>query len=326
MQIANPLYDTVFKYLLDDEAVAKLFLSELLGREIVELTYDVKELLAAKRGNGDGSETEHTHSPFFSILHLDFGAKVRYELRGNEKSTETLPEFEQILIEVQKTNHFSDSLRFRRYLGLQYSSKHNATRGADGKTTPIPIYPIYFLGEGLTDIKGHGIIHIRRQLRDGETLTIIPERSEFIDAISHDGMVICMNELKSAQELTDAASHTNTTRLREGILELLSIFKLAAAFKYEHFLTIDETSYAERYHPIIRRLQKAAETATVQKSMDDEDDYLDQFVSIEKQLVLSQEEVATERAAKEAAEQASPPNAARKKKQKHKPHNSVPCW
>ena len=49
MQIANPLYDTVFKYLLDDEVVAKLFLSELLGREIIELTYDVKEILAPKK-------------------------------------------------------------------------------------------------------------------------------------------------------------------------------------------------------------------------------------------------------------------------------------
>ncbi|MEY4926593.1 MAG: hypothetical protein RI894_1029, partial [Bacteroidota bacterium] len=37
MQIANPLYDTVFKYLLEDEPVASLFISALLGREIVEL-------------------------------------------------------------------------------------------------------------------------------------------------------------------------------------------------------------------------------------------------------------------------------------------------
>ena len=159
MQIANPLYDTVFKYLLDDEPVARLFLSELLGREIVELTYDVQELLVPK--NEPHTDTDdHTKPlirvPFFSVLRLDFGAKLRLA------HPDPLHEYEKVLIEVQKSNNINDVMRFRRYLGMQYSSKHNATTDDDGNAVPISIYPIYFLGEGLPDLKGHGVAEVLR--------------------------------------------------------------------------------------------------------------------------------------------------------------------
>lgn len=35
--IANPIYDSVFKYLMEDDRVAKILLSALLKKEIVEL-------------------------------------------------------------------------------------------------------------------------------------------------------------------------------------------------------------------------------------------------------------------------------------------------
>jgi len=35
VRIANPIYDVVFKYLLDDEKVARLLLSALLGKEVL---------------------------------------------------------------------------------------------------------------------------------------------------------------------------------------------------------------------------------------------------------------------------------------------------
>lgn len=35
--IANPIYDSVFKYMMEDDKVAKLLLSALLKKEIIEL-------------------------------------------------------------------------------------------------------------------------------------------------------------------------------------------------------------------------------------------------------------------------------------------------
>ncbi len=34
MQIANPIYDTVFKYLMEDLEIAKLIISTIIGEEI----------------------------------------------------------------------------------------------------------------------------------------------------------------------------------------------------------------------------------------------------------------------------------------------------
>ena len=35
--IANPIYDVVFKFMMEDEKVAKLLLSALLKKDIIEL-------------------------------------------------------------------------------------------------------------------------------------------------------------------------------------------------------------------------------------------------------------------------------------------------
>ena len=35
IQIANPIYDSVFKYLMEDERIAKTLLSALLKKEVV---------------------------------------------------------------------------------------------------------------------------------------------------------------------------------------------------------------------------------------------------------------------------------------------------
>ena len=110
MQIANPLYDTVFKFLLEDEDVAKLFLSALLEREIVELTYNPQEMLRKKVNEMAIADREDVlaqkkllgEKPFYSILRLDFAAKVRYE----DGSVQT------ILIELQKKPLFSIYRRF----------------------------------------------------------------------------------------------------------------------------------------------------------------------------------------------------------------------
>ena len=39
MQIANPIYDVVFKYLLEDKKVAKLLLSAILDKDVVDIEF-----------------------------------------------------------------------------------------------------------------------------------------------------------------------------------------------------------------------------------------------------------------------------------------------
>ena len=268
MQIANPLYDTVFKFMLDDDEVAKLFLSALLEREIVALTYNPQEMLRKKVNEMEIADREEViaqkkllaEKPFYSILRLDFSATVRLD-DGSLKT---------ILIELQKTNSTTDLMRFRRYIGLQLQSAKNTTKDKEGYAQPIPIYPIFFLGEGLPDIKNHGAIEVSRNVRDKFTKEPILTKDNFIENITYDALIICANELQDNE--------------KTALEKMLSIFRKASDAQFDHALIIDETDYPTQFRPIIRRLQKAIETADVLRLMDDEDDYFMQFVNAENRI------------------------------------------
>jgi chemotaxis protein histidine kinase CheA len=167
-------------------------------------------------------------------------------------------------------------------------SRQNAVADGDGLLHPIPIYPIYFLGEGLPDIRGHGAVKVSRTCYDIFTKEVITTKDNFVENLTHDALMICANELRGEEQ-------TNLEKL-------LSIFRLAAQFKLQHFLTVSEEDYPEQYRPVIRRLQKAAETASVRRLMDDEEDYYMEWVSIERKLDIAVAQVQAERAAKESAE------------------------
>ncbi len=118
--IANPIHDGALKYLLDDNKVARIFLSALIGAEILE---------------HDFRPTEHNlklSQVDFTVFRMDFAAKVRTE-DGRHK---------MILLEIQKTKLASDVMRFRRYLGTQYASAENVVLP---RSPPIQSRPSRFV-------------------------------------------------------------------------------------------------------------------------------------------------------------------------------------
>ena len=98
--IANPIYDVVFKFMMEDERVAKMLLSALLKKNIIELQMRQHEYTAMTQSR-------------ISLFRMDFSAKIR-----EEDNTEHL-----VLIELQKTWLATETLRFRQYLGTQYLNK-----------------------------------------------------------------------------------------------------------------------------------------------------------------------------------------------------------
>lgn len=92
--IANPIYDVVFKYLMEDERVVKILLSALLKKTVVEVEMRKHEYSNVQRDK-------------ISMFRIDFGAKVREE-DGSIRL---------VLIELQKTWLETETLRFRQYLG-----------------------------------------------------------------------------------------------------------------------------------------------------------------------------------------------------------------
>lgn len=103
IHVANPIYDSVFKYIMEDERIAKTMLSALLKKEVVHVTVRPHEY-------------SNTTRDTLSMFRIDFAATVR-EREGNEIKDRI------VLIELQKTWLNTETLRFRQYLGAQYSNK-----------------------------------------------------------------------------------------------------------------------------------------------------------------------------------------------------------
>ena len=155
VEIANPIYDVVFKFLMRDEKVAKLLLSAIIGKEVVSLEF---------------RPTEH-HFPFrevLTVLRMDFNALI-VDADGNQ---------ELVILELQKAKLAGDIMRFRRYLVNNIP------------TLPIlPILSIYFLGHTLAHVKAP-VVRVNRAYIDAATGEQIHEKEEFIESLTHDSIII----------------------------------------------------------------------------------------------------------------------------------------
>lgn len=262
MRIANPIYDVVFKYLLDDEKVGKIMLSALLGREVLDLKARATEVR---------HEVRKEVGPPILILRMDFAATVRME-DGSRKL---------VLIEIQKAHHPTDVLRFRKYLGSQYSDDNNTFLDGTGRLQALPLVTIYFLGEGLEHTDAP-VVRVNRQYVDAATGEEILDPEPFVEALTHESIIIQIDRLKD--------------RRRTELERLLMVFDQGRVEPgTHHHLDIGEEEYPERYREVFRRLYRAIAEKQVRDGMDVEDEYLVHVRSLaEKDQALEERDKALE--------------------------------
>ena len=241
MKIANPIYDIVFKYLMEDERIARTILSALLKVEVVKVEVRPHEY------SDDQRDTP-------SVFRIDFGATVLDEA-GNEKL---------ILIELQKTWLETETLRFRQYLGVHYSSPKNMRK--DGFALPMVV--VYLLGHKVGDIE-EPVLYVNNQSLDydGNVVTTgLP--NPFVDSLTHNSIIVQIPRLHG--------------RINNRLDMVLSIFDQSRRDKSDdHILSIDDSTYggdADMEH-ILHRLTMAAADADMHHRMNVEDEY---FSAIEK--------------------------------------------
>ena len=266
IQIANPIYDVVFKYMMNDEKVARMLLSAIIGREVVSLEF---------------RPTEH-HFPvgeLLAVLRMDFSARILDE-NGQQ---------ELIILELQKAKLATDIMRFRRYLGEQYSNKENVVREPRPEypyRRALPILSIYFLGHTLDHVKAP-VVRVNRVYSDAATGERIREKEEFIESLTHDSIIIQIPYLKG--------------RRRTELEQLLAVFDQSGATDDPHLLNVQEDDLPERYRPMLRRLQKAIADPVVRQTMEAEDDLIEEFkdyqrlISEKENIIGIQERVISEK-------------------------------
>lgn len=168
MIIANPIYDTVFKRMMENERVAKFFIGTLLEEEIVSVEVKPEEFTYTDELAG------------LAVFRLDFIATIKTEKE----------EYKKILIEIQKAKNQIDLMRFRRYLGEQYKKEDKI----NNENQALPITTIYILGFTLPEIES-ACIKVERNYKDLVNKTIIEKKSDFVEKLTHDSFIVQVDRI-----------------------------------------------------------------------------------------------------------------------------------
>ncbi|MCL2434773.1 MAG: hypothetical protein FWD09_01380, partial [Lentimicrobiaceae bacterium] len=250
MHIANPIYDVVFKYMLEDNKVAKLFLSAIIGENITELGFSAHEHIVEIQP----PPQEKERMPL-TVCRLDFSAKI-----------ETETGFKTVIIELQKAKYLSDLMRFRRYMGLHYQNPDNSYDNDPEKARQI--YCIYFLDYGM-DLPKRPVLKVDYKVQDAYTGDEFPATGEFVAGLHHRSWIVQIRQLKK--------------RRRNDLEKILSIFDQSNLMN-KYILDVDEDNYPEEYQQIIRRLRKAMEDPKQRRAMELEEDVIKELQDKERKI------------------------------------------
>lgn len=237
--VANPIYDIVFKYLMEDERIARTILSALLQKDIIKVEIRPHEYSNSQRDT-------------LSVFRIDFGATVR-EADGSEHL---------ILIELQKTWLPTETLRFRQYLGVQYENPNNMV-GDKTDQHALPMVAVYLLGHKVGDIE-EPVLYVRHQSYDyGGNIVTKGLPNEFVDSLTHDSIIVQIPRLHG--------------QINNRLDKVLSIFdQTRKDSNNQQILNIDDSLYPEddvEMQRILHRLLMAATDADMRMDMNVEDEY-----------------------------------------------------
>ena len=261
MIVANPIYDIVFKYLLEDERIARTLLSALLKKDVVAVVSRRNEYSNIER-NG------------LSVFRIDFGATIQ-ESDGSRHL---------ILIELQKTWLETETLRFRQYLGAQYANVENMLP-ENGGAYAIPMVTVYLLGHKVGDIE-EPVLYVRRQSYDYyDRLVTKGLPDPFVDSLTHDSIIVQIPRLHG--------------QVNNRLDKVLSIFDQTRMDQHnKHVLDIDESAYTgdDEMIRIVNRLMAAAADAKMRHDMNVEDEYFSIIEKRETEVMLAKKELAETKA------------------------------
>ena len=239
IHIANPIYDSVFKYLMEDERIAKIILSALLKREVVDVKVRRNEYTNGTRDK-------------VSMFRIDFGAQIR-------KEDGTL---QLILIELQKTWLETETLRFRQYLGAHYANPENILQENNPEGYAIPMVTVYLLGHRVGDIE-EPVLYVNHKAFSYQGIEVnkgLP--NPFIDSLVHDSIIVQIPLLHG--------------QINNRLDKVLSVFdQHLKEHGNRQVLTLDDDKYSDDNDMtyLIRRLLSAASDTKLRHDMNVEDEF-----------------------------------------------------
>ena len=268
--VANPIYDSVFKFLMDDERIAKTVLSALLKKEVLSVEMRKHEHPNITRDK-------------LSMFRIDFAARVR----ENDGSTQL------ILIELQKTWLDTETLRFRRYLAAQYNAEENIQKQGENKGYALPMVAVYLLGHRVGDID-KPVVYVGHKALDYDGKEVKNgENDPFISSLIHDSIIVQIPLLHG--------------KINNRLDKVLSVFDQSQRTEEsQQIINLEENLYKDdpEMMQIIHRLSLATMSAEVRQEMNDEDEFFaviearDTQVMKQKKIISEQQDMITEQQGK----------------------------
>jgi hypothetical protein len=258
MKIANPIYDTVFKYLMEDLEIAKGLLSAILDREVVELSMRPQETT---------TETQLDGRPV-RVYRIDFAAVLRL----NDGT------YKKVLIELQKTQRSTNILRFRRYLAENYSREDTVVSEPVERYLALEIVTIYFLGFNLESLPV-AVLRVNNCFWDVTAGLQVYDalKEDFIRLLNHESFVIQIRRLPLDTK----------TRLER----VLSVFNQAYRTPDHHFLDMHSDSDDPLVKRMLNRLTRAVSDEGMRRKMDVEDEFEREYEMLEALVAFKDEQL-----------------------------------
>ena len=259
--VANPIYDCVFKFLMEDERIAKTVLSALLKKEVVSVEMRRHEHPNVTRDK-------------ISMFRIDFAAQVM-----EDDGTVRL-----ILIELQKTWVDTETLRFRRYLAAQYNTEENMVKEGELKGYAVPMIAVYLLGHRVGDID-KAVVYVTHNAFDYDGKVVEGGMQDpFINSLIHDSIIVQIPLLHG--------------KINNRLDRVLSVFDQSQRdAKNQQIVCLDEKEYAgdSDMMYILHRLGLAAMDADVRQEMNDEDEFYSVLEARDTQVMKLNEQLTEKR-------------------------------
>jgi hypothetical protein len=278
MKLLNPLYDTVFKYLMQDIEIAKGLIEAITKCKIVEI------IPAPQDSTTLNLKVKYLQ---MEIIKQDYVAVVNSSDKHGNQTTE------RIVIEVQKSSILPEIGRFRKYLADKYATTTAYSTKNTQKDSYLSMKTIYLI-EQIFNPKLPAILGRRgtyyNELNNTE---FIGPRDSVVELFNHDSWFI-QTELLPAE-------------FKDDLHYILTVFSPQfRTGKNERFIEIPEDVILQKKHKImdliLRRLEIATADRKINEALDVEIQYERYIDSVLKQSQDDREAKAKAEASTKAAQ------------------------
>jgi len=235
MKLLNPIYDSVFKYLMEDLEIAKGFISTIIGSEITEL------YPAPQEATSIALTLKHNQLP---LHRMDYVAIIKM---GEDK-------FEKVVVEVQKSPFIPEIERFRNYRAEKYAKISTYKVNDQQIEEHLPIKTIYLLDKKLSDSLP-AVLH-----RKGDYYDVLyqkkyeGEKNKYVELLTHDSWFIQIEKLPPD--------------LKNDLTKILSVFApWMRDPDQEFYINVDDKELLDKKHALFHRILLRLQNATHNKNL-----------------------------------------------------------